>query len=91
MYLKIGLGPNLVRLHLSMRKGKYFTFLFDYAENANINLHSALRIQLEEGLSYNLGIHLLRPFVTSTTFAKTTTLPMFRLQGSKFRVDKYII
>jgi len=62
-----------VRLPLRMRKGNYFTFLFDHADSANIHLYSALCTQLEEGISHTLGTHLFLPLVTNTAFAEGTS------------------
>jgi hypothetical protein len=55
------------------------------------DLYSALSIKLEEEDSHTPGTDLFLPVVTGRTFASRTTHPVFRLQGSKFRVDRLII
>lgn len=78
-----------VRVPLKMRKRKHFTFLFDHAESANIHLYSALRIQLEEGVSHILGTQLFLALVTITAFAKRIT--NFCVSLARFQISRWQI
>jgi hypothetical protein len=71
----VGLGSNTSQTNLSMRKGKFYTFLFDHAEGADIHLCSGVCTLVEERPSDTLGIKLFLPVATALV-SLTSTKPL---------------